>query len=369
MTDTTTYVGTVGSISADDVEALSEGANFYSPSASVANRGAMASWLSSLLRSHGPVPLVPAQALDPATLCVSVCVLGSALALADVPPAGHEFESAVQQVATATGAEVGAVYPLSAATISAVAAVITAAQLGVPLIDADGMGRTYALIHQTSMYLAGISPTPAVALGPTGESVLIDVQEGPRADRLLRASVDVVGGWAALAAYPTTAGRLRSAALPGTMSRLINVGRLLLEGHDPDLLLQRLSAINGCRRIGRGRIVELEHLSRPTDVAIPAHPSSLVVDETGGLGRQLRIELRSEIVAVFADGELVAAAPDLLCLLDVSSGRLATLDSLQPGDLVDVLETPADAVWHSPEGLAMAGAASHGIPLAHPRRR
>ena len=32
--------------------------------------------------------------------------------------------------------------------------------VGVPLIDADGMGRTYALIHQTSMYLAGISPTP-----------------------------------------------------------------------------------------------------------------------------------------------------------------------------------------------------------------
>jgi DUF917 family protein len=48
---------------------------------------------------------------------------------------------------------------------------------------------------------------------------------------------------------------------------------------------------------------------------------------------------------------------------------VATLDSLEPGDLVDVLATPADAVWYTPEGMAMVGLVSHGIPLEHPRRR
>jgi uncharacterized protein len=72
---------------------------------------------------------------------------------------------------------------------------------------------------------------------------------------------------------------------------------------------------------------------------------------------------------VFADGALVAGAPDLISLLDVSRGVLATLDSLEPGDLVDVLATPADAVWYSPRGMEMVGMGSHGIPLAHPRRR
>jgi DUF917 family protein len=153
------------------------------------------------------------------------------------------------------------------------------------------------------------------------------------------------------------------------VSRLLNVGRVVLERLDPDLLVRRLAAITGCRRIGRGRIVELEHLSRPTDVTVPGHPSSLVLEEVGDRGRQLRLELRSEIVAVFADGLLVAGVPDLLCLLDVSRGEVATLDSLEPGDLVDVLVTPADAVWYSGDGMAMVGLASHGIPLEHPRRR
>ncbi len=36
--------------------------------------------------------------------------------------------------------------------------------------------------------------------------------------------------------------------------------------------------------------------------------------------RQLRLELRSEVVAVFSDGSLTAAAPDLITLLDVERG-------------------------------------------------
>ncbi|MCO8274917.1 DUF917 domain-containing protein [Actinoplanes sp. TRM 88003] len=369
MTSVSGYVGASSSITAEDVPALYEGAKFYSPAVGDSNKTSINSWLAGLLDRNGPVPLLRVESLPPETPCVSVCVIGSGSAMSDLPPAGDEFELAVRQIERLQQITFGAIYPLAAATISALVAVVTAAQLRVPLLDADGMGRAFALIHHTAMHLSGVSPTPLAAVGPTGESVLIEVPAGPRADRMLRANVDTVGGWAALAAYPTTAGVLRRAALPGTMSRIANVGRLLLDRTDPDRLVTRLGAITGCRRLARGRIAELEHLSRPSDVTIPAHPSSLVVDEVGGLGRQLRIELRSEIVAVFADGALIAGAPDLMCLLDVSRGTLATLDSLEPGDLIDVLVTPADAVWYSPAGIEMVGMGSHGIPLVHPRRR
>ncbi|MGI3786505.1 MAG: DUF917 domain-containing protein [Janthinobacterium lividum] len=360
--------GAGGQIRAEDVTALYEGAKFYSPAVGDANRSWLTTWIADLLDRNGPVVLARPEVLAPTTPAISLCLIGSGFAFADLPPAGDEFALAVERVARLQRIRFGAVYPLAAATVSAFAPVIAASQLGVPLVDADGMGRTYALIHHTAMHLAGLLPTPLVAQGPTGESVLVDVLTAPRADRLLRANVDTLGGWAALAAYPTTVGTLRHAALPGTMSRLLDVGRTLLGRGDPDVLEQRLAAVTGCRRIGRGRITGLEHLSRPTDATIPAHPSSVVVDEEGGRRRQLRLELRSEVVAVFADGELVAAAPDVVNLVDVSRGELATLDSLEPGDLVDVLVTPADALWYSPEALAMVGPHSHGIMLDHPRQ-
>lgn len=363
------YVGAIASIGADDVAALYEGARFYSQAVGDADKASLTAWLTGLLDRNGPVTLRRVESVARDTRCISLCVLGSGSALADLPPAGDEFALAVQRIEQFQQVAFGAVYPLAAATLSALVPVAAASQLGVPLLDADGMGRTFALIQHTAMHLAGVPPTPLAAQGPTGEGVLIEAPGAGRADRLLRATVDALGGWAALASYPASAGVLRRATLPGTVSRLINVGRLLLARSDPDRLVGRLAALTACRRIGRGRIAELEHLSRPTDLTIPAHPSSLVLDELTGQRRQLRIELRSEVVAVLADGALVAAAPDVVCLVDVSRGEPASLDSLAPGDLLDVLVTPAEALWYAPRALAMVGPGSHGIHLDHPRRR
>jgi uncharacterized protein len=373
-----TYVGGGAAISAADVPVLYAGANLFTPAIGDLGWTSLLAWTVSLLERNGPVPLVRPTAIAPDTRCAAVCVIGSGAAMADLPPTGDEFRLAVRELAGMTGGEFGAIYPLAAATVSAVVPVAVASQLGVPLLDADGEGRTFALIHHTAMHLAGVPATPLVVRGITGESVGISVLASARVDALLRSNVEVLGGWAALAGYPSTAGELRTAALTGTVSRLLNVGRLLLDSTDSDELVARLAAVTGCRRLGRGRIVELEHLSRPADLMNPAHPSTVVLDEVSGggggggkcgRGRMFRLELRSEIVAVFADGALVAAAPDLISLVNVQYGEVATLDSLEPGDLVDILLMPADAVWYSAKGLAMVGPASHGIPLDHPRRR
>lgn len=386
------YLGAAAAITAEDVPVLYAGANLYTPAIGDLGWTSLLAWTVSLLERNGPVPLVRPTAMAPDTRCAAVCVIGSGAAMADLPPTGDEFALAVRELAAMTGAGFGAIYPLAAATVSAVVPVAVASQLGVPLLDADGEGRTFALIHHTAMHLAGVPATPLVVRGVTGESVGINVLASARVDTLLRSNVEVLGGWAALAGYPSTAAELRTAALTGTVSRLLNVGRLLLDSTGTDELVARLAAVTGCRRLGRGRIAELEHLSRPADLMNPAHPSTVVVDgvsgggESGGgggggkgggggggggysRGRMFRLELRSEIVAVFADGELVAAAPDLISLVNVQYGEVATLDSLEPGDLVDILLMPADAVWYSAEGLAMVGPASHGIPLDHPRRR
>ncbi len=357
------------SLAAGDVPALLAGAHLYSPVTSAAGLEVPVSWLTDLLERNGPLPLLRPQQLPPSTTCAALCVLGSAAALADLPPTGDELELAVRELEHVVGSAFGAVYPLAAATVSAVVPLIAASQLGVPLLDVDGMGRAFALIHHTAMHLAGMLPTPLVLRGTTGESMSLKVLSPPRADALLRSSVDVLGGWAALASYPTTAGALTTAGLQGTTSRLLDVGRVLLSSRDPDLLASRLAVVNGCRRVGRGRIVELEHLSRPTDTTVPTHPTSVVIERSYEQRRQLRLELRSEVVAVFSDGALTAAVPDLITLMDVRRGEPAPLDGLQPGDLVDVLVMPAEPVWYSARGLAMVGPATHGIPLEHPRRR
>ncbi|HEY0532673.1 MAG TPA: DUF917 family protein, partial [Actinoplanes sp.] len=119
MTTAGGYVGAIASIGADDVPALYEGAKFYSPAVGDANRSSITSWLAGLLDRNGPVPLLRVESLAPETPCVSVCVLGSGSAMADLPPAGDEFETAVRRIERLEQIRFGAIYPLAAATISA----------------------------------------------------------------------------------------------------------------------------------------------------------------------------------------------------------------------------------------------------------
>lgn len=359
--------GAVTQIAAADVPALYAGANFHSPAIGESGRGWLVDWLAGLLEETGPIPLLRPESLDPHAWCAAMCVLGSGSALTDLPPTGDEFVESTRMLEHAVGQRLSAVYPLAAATVSALFPVAAAAQLGVPLMDCDGMGRAFAQIHQTAMYLSGVAVAPAALVGATGEGVLVRSTDDSRADQLCRASLDVLGGWGALVGYPSTVQRAGRGALRGTVSRLLAVGRLLVDPVDADLLLSRLSAVNAARRVGRGRIVELEHLSRRADMTVPTHPTSVVIDDVEGA--ILRLELRSEVVAVFSDGVMVAAAPDLITLFDVTRGGLATLDNLEHGDLLDVLVTPAEAVWYGAAGLAMVGPSAHGIPLDHPRRR
>lgn len=354
-------------ISADDVQALYTGATFYSPAVGDSTGLLVTDWLTGLLHETGPVALLKAESLPPGDWCAAVCVLGSGASMADLPPTGDEFVTAVRALASIVGHPLRAVYPLAAGTISALVPVIAAAQLGIPLIDCDGMGRAFAQINQTAMFLSGIPVAPAVLAGATGETVTITAPDSARADALCRSALDVLGGWSAFAAYPAPIAVTGRSALRGNVSRLLDVGRLLLQPMDADLLVSRLATLTAARRIGRGRIVDLEHLTRRADLSIPTHPTSVVLDEVSGA--ILRLELRSEIVAVFVDGAMTAAAPDLISLFDVRAGRLAALDSLEIGDLLDVLVTPADAIWYSPTALSMVGPAAHDIPLDHPRRR
>jgi DUF917 family protein len=43
-----------------------------------------------------------------------------------------------------------------------------AARLGLPIVDADGMGRAFPEVSQVTMHLAGISPSPAVMTDERG---------------------------------------------------------------------------------------------------------------------------------------------------------------------------------------------------------
>ncbi|MEZ7124047.1 DUF917 family protein [Nonomuraea sp. AD125B] len=217
-------------ITAADVPALLAGAEFFSTSAAGEGIDFAGVWLGDILAHTGPVRLVAAGDLDSGTVCAAIGGMGSTTAMAELPPSGAEPEALARSLEGRCG-PLGAVLPLNAASVNALFPVAAAALLGLPLIDCDGMGRVFPLIHQTTFELAGLSLAPMAAVSAGDDSLLLETGSA-RAERLARVVAQSAGGWLLCALYPTRVGELAGAAIPGSMIRVLDVGRVLL-AHAP----------------------------------------------------------------------------------------------------------------------------------------
>ncbi|QYC42625.1 hypothetical protein Nocox_25110 [Nonomuraea coxensis DSM 45129] len=383
-------------ITAADVPALLAGAEFFSTSAAGEGIDFAGVWLGDILAHTGPVRLVAAGDLDPGTVCAAIGGMGSTTAMAELPPSGDEPAVLARSLEGRCG-PLGAVLPLNAASVNALFPVAAAALLGLPLIDGDGMGRVFPLIHQTTFELAGLSLGPMAAVSAGYDSLLLETGSA-RVERLARVVAQSAGGWLLCALYPARVGELAGAAIPGSVSRVLEVGRVLLAhapgrpawaggpAHPPwengpspesgpgrrgvvaphERLLAELTAVTGASVLGGGRLVEIGPSARQAAALFPGNPVGLAVHDHDS-GRLIRIEAHNELILALSDGSLAAAVPDLLCLLDRGTLRMTGPGRLTAGDLVDVLVVPAAPLWHTIPGLALGGPGAFGFPLRHPK--
>ncbi|TMR91105.1 DUF917 domain-containing protein [Nonomuraea basaltis] len=340
-------------IGTDELGRLSAGSRLFATGTAESSYNLALDWAGSVL---GPgVELVAAGELPPETLCVAVSLVGSTTALGEQLPRGDEPVRAVRALERRLGERAGAVVALNLAAENALVPLIAAADLGVPLVDGDGTGRVFPLVEQTTYTLGGVSAAPLALAGASGELVLLETA-GDRVEELLRPVVLSAGGWAVAACYPMAARDLARVLVPGTVSLLIEAGR-------PGVP-RSVAAPYGVRTLCRGRIVAVEGSSgHGADLALPSRPSSIVVQESEGLRRLVRLEAHNEIVLALADGAAVAMAPDQICMISTSGGMVVNVDKAAPGQDVEIMVVKAAPVWHTDEGLALGGLRAFGIPL------
>ncbi|MFB4283577.1 DUF917 domain-containing protein [Nonomuraea sp. MTCD27] len=340
-------------IDRDGLGRFSAGSRLFATGAADSSYNLALDWARSVV-GRG-VELVAAGELAPDTLCVAISLVGSTTALGEQLPAGDEPERAVRALERRLGERAGAVVALNLAAENALVPLIGAAALGVPLVDGDGTGRVFPLVEQTTYALGGMSPVPLALAGGSGELVVLETGAG-RVEELLRPVVLSVGGWAVAACYPMAAGDLARVLVPGTVSLLMRAG-------EPGVP-RSAAAPYGVRTLCRGRILAVEgSTGHGSDLALPSLPSSIVLRESEGLRRLVRLEAHNEIVLALADGAVVATVPDQICMISTADGMVVDVDKAEPGLELDIMVVRAAPVWHTDPGLALGGPRAFGIPL------
>ncbi len=300
------------------------------------------------LREHGPVTVVSPDEVPDDALALTVAMMGAPTVMVEKLPNLDEVVAPVIALADSLGRPVTHVACAEVGGVNSTIPVAAAAALGLPLLDADGMGRAFPELQMVLPTLHGVAATPMSIGDEKGNVGLLTSIDNHWAESLARSLTITMGCAAIISNYVMTGAQAREGLVAGTLSLCTRIGRRVeqVRAAHGDAVAAVADEIGG-RVLHTGKVVDV---ARRTTTGF-ARGSAVVTGADG----DLTLEFQNEHLVALRDGRVEVTTPDLIIVLDTDSGEPVTTEALRFGHRVSVLAAPADERWHSPAGIALVG--------------
>src|SRR6202048_5281024 len=221
------------------------------------------------------------------------------------------------------GAEFRAVMSLEIGGGNGIQSLMAAAHLGVPVVDADTMGRAYPEAQMSSVAVGDLRPYPCVLYDPRGiEAVVTKVPSWKWMERVSRKICVELGSIASTCKAPRTGREVKDWGIHFTVTKAIGLGRRVRQAqrHHEDPVGAILDEGRG-KLIFRGKVIDVAR--RTTEGFLRGRALIEGLDEDRG--SRLDIAFQNEWVVAWRDAAPIAMSPELICVLDtVLGGRFGT---------------------------------------------
>ena len=273
----------------------------------------------------------------------------------------HPSVLALRALGAHLGREIGALITGELGGTSIADAFYPAAIMGLPVVDADPVGRAVPELEHSIFNLYGVSIAPQAVVNELGDTVIITaVADDRRSEALVRAlavaSRNVV--WVADHAMPW--GRMKEVVILGAISLARDVGRAFrrAEVAGEDTAAAAATAAGGGVRF-RGCVSAFSWEERDGftwgDLELAGHGTDA--------GSAYRIWFKNENLMAWRDGEPDVTAPDLICCFSGETGQPITNPNHEVGRAVTVLGLPAAAAWRTERGIDILGPRHFGFDV------
>lgn len=310
------------------------------------------------LKKGNKIPVIPLDELADDALVVSLGGIGAPVVGVEKIEEGQECLRALRAIEREVGRKVDALISVEIGGANSMEPMLTAAQAGLPVVDGDGMGRAFPEMQMCTWSIYGHREAPAAMADEKGSIVVIrDTPDDVWLERIARSVVVTMGAAAGLASQPMKGDFVKRAAVPGTITQALNLGRAVLQAHDTNAdPVQTVINQERGKLLMTGKIVDLErHLKGGFSVG------HVALDGFGNFqGDSGRIDLQNEFLVFRRNGVVETCVPDLVVVLDSDTGLPITTEMLRYGQRVAVLGLPAHALMRSPEALRVVGPAAFG---------
>jgi DUF917 family protein len=310
------------------------------------------------VEDHGPVPLVDLDELPDEALLMPCGGVGAPTVSIEKIESGDEGGRLREMVETLWNRPVVALMSAEIGGSNGVIPFVWAARLGLPVVDADGMGRAFPEIPQVTMEIAGISPNPAVMTDERGNVIVFRATDGDWMERMERAAAVEFGGMSWSSEYQLTVEQAKAGAVVNhAVSLAVRLGTVVAEAeHDP---VEALAREIHAALLVVGKIVDVERRTTAGFVRGSATIEGLDADA----GRTLRLEIQNENLVALEGDRTLAMVPDIITVLDSQSANAISTERLRYGQRVTVIAFPCDPIWRTARGLELAGPQHFGYDL------
>ena len=313
----------------------------------------------------GSITILDPDELDDDLFVIPTAQMGAPTVMIEKIPAGFEATLALRTLEEHLGRRADATMPIECGGINSMIPLLVAAETGLPVVDADGMGRAFPELSMETFAVYGVHGSPLALAGERGERVIIDTGDDDKQMEWLARGITIrLGGVGHIAEYAMSGADVKRTAVPRTISMALALGRairLAREAHTSpfEAIAETLSTTlySHVRELFVGKVADVER--RTTDgfakgraVILPLDPAS---DD------RFEIAFQNENLIAQHNGEVVAIVPDLICVVDHETAEPITTEGLRYGQRVRVLGISTPAMMRTAGALQAFGPTAFGL--------
>src|SRR4029077_13988880 len=268
---------------------------------------------------------------------------------------------AVQMQEEYSGQKFRAVMSLEIGGGNGIQPLMAGAHLGLPVVDADTMGRAYPEAQMTSVAVGDLQPYPCALYDPRGiEAIVTKAPSWKWMERASRKICVEMGSIASTCKAPRTGAEVKEWGIHFTTTKAIGIGRQVRAANrlHEDPIAAILDEAQG-KQLFRGKVIDVAR--RTTEGFLRGRAVIDGLDEDRG--SRLELAFPNEWAARGRDALPLAMSPDLICVLDSVSGNAFGTETIRYGMRASVVALPAPPVFLTATGLEHVGPRPFG---SHP---
>ncbi|MEO1244302.1 MAG: DUF917 domain-containing protein [Pseudomonadota bacterium] len=318
-----------------------------------------------VLTERGGVELIDPQAVADDAFVVTLGAVGAPTVSLELLPSRDEAAATLSAYEEHVGRKADAIVSFEIGGGNSLLPLIAGAELGIPVIDGDGMGRALPEAQMMTYPISGVKPTPALGRDYAGGTQTFATDSIMEYEAEIRRYALENGGMIVAVEHPMSGAELKASVVPNTVSFSVTLGKLLRErrgnAERMGVHLSRLfddSIYGGFFHLYSGKVADYSsRIVGGYDIG------EAVLESFDRNTPPLTISIKNEYLLARLGDRVIASVPDLITLVDYETSTPINAERLRFGQRVSAFGIGCPACYRQPEALAVVAPRCFGFDI------